>query len=241
MTDYTTVNWPDATVVVSKKLQKYYQEKYKKNVEYIPNGAPEPHHLVPDGIHQWGLYGKDYILFAARLVPEKWCHGLINAYKRINNPRFPLVIAGDSNYGDQYAADLKKNASENIRFPGFVTGRLMQELYSNAYAYVLPSTIEGLSTGLLEAMSYGNCVLVSDIEENMEAIAGCGLTFRSGNENDLQEKLEDLMNQPQMVDSYREKARLSVQKEYNWESITDEFENLYKQLLSSSHPSSIGE
>ncbi len=229
-TDYTTVNWPNATVVVSRKLQNYYESKYKKKVHYIPNGSPEVLTMAPDNIQKWGLNNKDYLLFAARLVPEKWCHGLINAYKRIENPRMPLVIAGDSEYGDPYGVALKKNAGNNIRFLGFVTGTMMQELYANAYAYVLPSTIEGLSTGLLEAMSYGNCVLVSDIEENKEAISGCGLTFKSGDEKYLQEKLEYLLGHPEMLDTFRDKARQRVREEYNWETITDEFIDLYTEL-----------
>lgn len=47
-----------------------------------------------------------------------------------------------------------------ICFIGFVQGDILQELYSNAYVYVLPSDVEGMPLSLLEAMSYGNCYII---------------------------------------------------------------------------------
>jgi glycosyltransferase involved in cell wall biosynthesis len=232
MTDYTTVAWPDATIVVSKKLQQYYQSHSKKEIIYIPNGAPEPVFYPPDEIKAFGLQENNYILFAARLVQEKWCHGLIEAYQKIENPSKILVIAGDSNYGDPYAEQLKKNASNKIRFLGFIQGKVMQELLSNAYFYVLPSEIEGLSTGLLEAMSYGRCVLVSDIEENLEAIGETGMQFQNNNVDSLSECLKYLIAHPGDVEEFGKLARRRVEQEYNWEIITDRYEECYSQLQS---------
>ncbi|MFQ9701982.1 MAG: glycosyltransferase [Enterocloster clostridioformis] len=50
-------------------------------------------------------------------------------------------------------------------FTGFIQGKTLDELYGNCYLYVLPSDLEGMPLSLLEAMSYGNCCVVSDIEE----------------------------------------------------------------------------
>lgn len=47
---------------------------------------------------------------------------------------------------------------------------MLDELYSNAYIYTLPSDLEGMPLSLLEAMSYGNCCLVSDIPECVEVV-----------------------------------------------------------------------
>lgn len=231
MADYTTVHFPDVATVVSKKLKTYYEEKYRRLVEYIPNGAPATTKISPDEVREFGLSGDDYILFAARLVPEKWCHGLIEAYNRIPHPSKKLVIAGDGHYGDAYATQLKCNASENVRFLGFVTGRKMQALLSNAYIYVLPSEIEGLSTGLIEAMAYGNCALVSDIEENLEVIEDKGFHFKVGDVEDLRRKIEYLLKHPDVVESYRPLARDHVGKSYNWDRVTDQYETLYIKLI----------
>jgi glycosyltransferase involved in cell wall biosynthesis len=231
MTDYTTVQFPSVTTAVSRKMQRYYQEKFHQPVVYIPNGVAPSKKVNPQEILRYGLKGNDYILFAARLVPEKGCHDLIRAYRSLNSPEKKLVIAGDGSYNDPYAQTIKKNADKHILFLGFVEGRLLDELLSNAYMYVLPSEIEGLSTGLLEAMSYGNCVLVSDIEENVEAISGAGFTFKSGSCDDLAVKMQALLQDEKMVERYRDLAKRTSNEKYDWERVTDQYEALYQFLL----------
>jgi len=231
MTDYTTVHFPSVTTAVSHKLQRYYQEKSHRPVVYIPNGVAPSQKVNPQEILRYGLKGNDYIFFAARLVPEKGCHYLIQAYQSLCSPGKKLVIAGDGNYDDPYVDALKKNANEHILFLGYVKGRLLAELLSNAYLYVLPSEIEGLSTGLLEAMSYGNCVLVSDIEENVEAIGEAGVTFKSGSCQDLEAKIQVLLQDEALVQHYRRLAKQIVFERYDWEWVTDQYETLYKTLL----------
>jgi glycosyltransferase involved in cell wall biosynthesis len=230
-TDYSTVRFPDVTTVVSETLKKYYEGRFYKKVTYIPNGVNSVEPLPPDRIKTIGLQGDDYIFFASRLVPEKGCHYLLDAFERLGKCGKKLVIAGDSPEDDPYAANLKLRESENIHFLGFVTGQLLQELISNCYVYVLPSEIEGLSTGLLEAMSYGNCVLVSDIPENLEAIDGCGVVFRSGDVGDLEYKLRFLLGNKDQVIDFRGKAKAYVREMYNWDRVTDEYEDLYYSLV----------
>lgn len=231
MSDYFTVSFPNATTVVSKKMKKYYEDKFRKNVHYIPNGVNDFSKVEPKEIHSLGIREDEYILFASRLVPEKGCHYLIKAYKELENPSKKLVIAGDANYRSRYTSELKKQGNENIIFLGFVRGRLLQELMSNAYIYVQPSEIEGLSIALLEAMSYGNCVVVSDIEENLEVIGDCGFYFRDRNYKDLKRVLEFLMRNEEIVYEMRRKARDHVIKAYNWDLVADQFEALYFSLL----------
>ena len=231
MTDYTAVTLPDATTVVSRKMQRYYQDRFGRQVIYIPSGVSHSEKVPAQEICRLGLSGNDYILFMSRLVPEKGCHYLVQAYNQLHCPGKKLVIAGDSNYGDRYAAELKKQGNENILFLGFVRGRLLQELLSHAYLYVLPSEIEGLSLSLLDAMSCGNCVLVSDIEENLEVIEDSGFSFKSKDIQDLKSKLEHLLSREDMVRQYRDKARTHVHTHYDWERVTDQYESLYQGLI----------
>ncbi|WP_160317503.1 glycosyltransferase family 4 protein [Ornatilinea apprima] len=229
-TDFTTARFPNAATAVSQKMQHYYQDHFGRSVKYIPNGVKPVERVEPDEIHRLGLWGDDYILFAARLVPEKCAHHLIEAYCRIPYPTKKLVIAGDGSYGDLYAEKLKQSACDRIIFPGFVRGRLLEELLSNAYLYVLPSEIEGLSTGLLDAMNYENCVLVSDIEENLEVIADAGFSFRTNSVDDLSAKLTQLMLDEPLVREYRRKAGQSVRARYDWEKVTDQYLEIYSSL-----------
>lgn len=169
---------------------------------------------------KYGLQGNDYIFFAARLVREKGAHYLIDAYKRLKTD-LKLVIAGDVQHEDKYKSELYKLAegNKNIIFTGFVTGKLLNELFSNCYIFVLPSEIEGLPTVLLEAMSYGNCCLVSDMAENLEALSNYGYIFKNKDVNDLTEKLEFLLNNKDEVNAFMEKARDYVLENYSWDKI----------------------
>jgi len=230
-TDYSITHFPTTTTAVSLNLQHYYEEKFHRPVIYIPNGVNPAQRERADEIRKLGLKGDDYILFAARLVPEKGAHYLIEAYNTLDNPKKKLIIAGDSIYGDTYAEKLKNNINKNILFPGFVKGKLLRELFSNAYIYVLPSEIEGLSTGLLEAMNYENCVLVSDIKENQEAIGDEGFTFVSRSVEDLRLKLDYLINHPSVVKEYRKMAATSVRDRYDWDNVTKSYEKLYFNSL----------
>jgi glycosyltransferase involved in cell wall biosynthesis len=238
--DYCAINFPDATIVVSNKLKNYYKSKFRRDVNYIPNGINSIEYAPPDEIFKIGLKGNDYILFAARLVPEKGCHYLIDAYQTIEGCTKKLVIAGDSVLNDPYGEKLKGYADPKIIFTGFVTGKLFQELLSNAYLFVLPSEIEGLSTGLLEAMGYGNCVLVSNIEENQEAIGDAGVTFVSKSSNDLANKLRLLLENEDLVNKYRKLAKEMLGEKYDWDQITKQYEILYQLLISKKQNTRIG-
>lgn len=82
---------------------------------------------------------------------------------------------------------------KRIIFTGPVKKPVLDELYSNAYLYTLPSNSEGMPLTVLEAMSYGNCVLVSDISECKTVVENYGITFKTDDIEDLQSKLEYLL------------------------------------------------
>ncbi len=229
LTDFTTIYFPTAATAVSKKMVEHYGKIASRPVTYIGNGIEHKNPRPANLIHELGLKKDNYILFAARFVPEKGAHHLIEAFKKIKTDK-KLVMAGDGAYGDPYAEKLKKNACGNIIFPGFVQGNLFEELLSNAYLYVLPSDIEGLSTGLLEAMCYGNCVLVSDIEENLEAIAGNGVSFQAGSPEELQRHLAILLENSQLVQEFRKKASIYMKTHFDWDATTDQIEHLYMSI-----------
>jgi len=232
LTEMPSVKVPNVITVVSKVQQRYLGKKYGVESVYIPTGINPPTIEKPELIKQYGLNGNDYIFFAARLVKEKGVHYLIEAYKNIN-PDLKLIIAGDAEHEEAYKKelhDLAKN-NENIIFTGFVTGKILREFYSNCYVFVLPSEIEGLSTALLEAMSYGNCCLVSDIPENIEALNSCGYNFRNKDVEDLSRKLDYLINNQNAVEAIKDKAKDHVMENYLWDDIASRFEELYKELL----------
>ena len=154
---------------------------------------------------------------------------LVDAFKLVKTDK-KLVIAGGSSDTDEFMKELKARASSDKRiiFTGFVQGEILEELYSNAYIYTLPSTLEGMPISLLEAMSYKNCCLTSDIKECTEVIKDTGVSFRTSDVNDLKEKLQMLCEDPKIVGEYRTKAFSRSINDFNWDVVVDSTLELYK-------------
>jgi len=227
--EYPALHFPDRTIVVSRTLQKYFQWKYSLEPVFIPNGTQVPQPAPPNKIRRMDLAEGRYILFVGRLVPEKGCHFLLEAFRGVKTDA-RLVMVGGGSHSDDYVARLRRVADERVIMPGFITGELLRELWSNAYLVVQPSTMEGLSISLLEALSYGNCVLMSDIPENVEVSGGSAVTFRSKDVEDLREKLQSLLNDEPLVRRYGEMARKHVLEQYDWEKVVDSTEQLYESV-----------
>lgn len=228
-----SVWFPHETVVVSRVLADHYQQQYNKSVTVIPNGFTPPHPRPANHIHQFNLEKDNYYLFVGRLVPEKSIHTLIEAFRKTNSQR-SLVIAGRATFANKYHNHLLQLAEgdERIVFTGYQTGETLQELFTNPYAIIHPSELEGLSIALLEGFSYGNCILISDRPENIEAVDGVGITFRSGDLEDLRNKIQTLDDNPDLVASYREKAREKLAQKLDWQSVARENMLIYDRLSS---------
>lgn len=224
------VKYADEIIVLSKGVQDYFQETYGRKTVFIPNGVNRPEIYEPRLIKEkYGLEKDSYILYLGRLVPEKGEHYLIEAFKGIDTHK-RLVIAGGASDTDDYMESLKKLAAgdKRIIFTGFVQGRLLEELYSNAYVYVLPSDLEGMPLSLLEAMSYGNCCLVSDIAECAEVVEDKAVTFKKSDAADLKEKLQKLCDDEELVREYKDEAADFVCGKYSWDDVVGKTLDLYR-------------
>jgi len=233
-TEAPSVKFPHVLTVVSNVQKEYIKNKYGRESVYIPTGVNPPKMRKPSLIKKrWGLSERDYILFAARLVPEKGAHYLIEAFKSTRPAGLKLVIAGDAPHEEEYKRRLKALAGgdPDIIFTGHASGETLEELFSNPYLFVLPSETEGLPTALLEAMSYGNACLVSDIPENIEALNSLGFTFRTKDADDLAEKIKTLSGEGAKIEKLRPKAKKYVLENFSWDNIAVEFEELYKKAL----------
>ncbi len=224
------VKHADEIIVLSKGVQRYFMDTYGRETVFIPNGVNRPEIKHADIINKrFGLSKDSYILYLGRIVPEKGEHYLIDAFKQIDTDK-KLVIAGGSSDTDEYMDRLKKMAQgdERIVFTGFVQGQKLEELYSNAYIYVLPSDLEGMPLSLLEAMSYGNCCLVSDIKECTEVIEDKAEVFRKSDIDDLRIRLQELCNREDLVQKYKKDAAEYICGRYDWNKIVDKTLELYK-------------
>lgn len=236
--EWASVAISDALTVVSQTQQAYLREKYDTRSVFIPPGISPVDHALPDEIARLGLHRGDYILFAARLEKEKGLRYLIEAYKKLK-PEKKLVVAGDNPLDDTYKREMRTLADgdPNVIFTGFVSGKLLQELFSNCYLFALPSELEGLPIAVLEAMNYGCACLVSDIPENREAIGGHGFTFRNKDSDDLARVLGDLLASPDRVRDAGVAARTYVAGRFSWDAVADDLEQLYLAVSKRSTPS----
>ena len=226
------VKYADEIIVLSKGVQKYFKEMYNRNTHFIPNGVNKPIIRKPKIIKErYDLDKDDYILFLARIVPEKGLHYLINAFKQIDTNK-KLVIAGGASHTNDYLQEIRKKAEEDNRIimTGFVQGEELEELYSNCYLYCLPSDVEGMPISLLEAMSYGKNCLVSDIEENVQVVGNYGLSFKKSNIQDLKEKLNFLLSNNNETKSLNDISKYILDN-YNWTNSVYKIEKIYKEVL----------
>ena len=224
------VRFAHRIVVLSRNVQQYFLDTYGVQTVWIPNGVTRPEKQPPVEIsRQFGLDEEEYILFLGRLVPEKGVHDLIGAFRSLDTDK-KLVIAGGGSDTDEYVRRLRELAAgdERILFTGFVQGRLLEELYSNAYCYVLPSSVEGMPLSLLEAMSYGSCCLVSDIPECAEVVEDHALTFPAGDVSALTQRLRLLIGDPAQAAAYRADAQRFVCGKYDWDDVTKKTLELYQ-------------
>ncbi len=224
------VKHADKIIVLSKEMQEYFRKEYDRDTIYIPNGVSEatkrPANIIKN---KWGLEKDSYILYLGRIVPEKGIQYLLEAWKDIQTDK-KLVIAGGSSDTNDFFMELQNKSGDNVIFTGFQQGEALEELYSNAYLYCLPSDLEGMPLSLLEAMSYGNCCLTSNIPECVEVFENMAVSFQKGDVLDLKNKIITLLYDVEKVTWYKNNATDYILKKYNWDFSVEQTLNIYKNI-----------
>lgn len=229
----TLAKYADEIIVLSKSATDYFKETYGRETKIIPNGIDRPVRRNANKITEaFGLHKDEYICVISRLTAEKGIHYLIDAYNRIKTDK-KLVIAGDTSDTDDYVAHIKEMAAgnKNIIFTGFVSGEMLDELYSNAYAMCLPSDIEGMSLSLLEALAYKNALICSDIPENTAVAEDKAIYFKKGNVDDLLAKLKKICDNEQRRNDLRKDADEFILKKYSCTASAKATYELYEKIM----------
>ena len=221
--------YADEIIVLSEGVKQYFQDTYGRETRFIPNGVNRPEIKSAELItEKYGLIKDSYILFLGRLVPEKGIRYLIEAFKGVNTDK-KLVIAGGSSDTNTFADELKELAKDDNRilFTGFVEGQELEELYSNSYIYTLPSDLEGMPLSLLEAMSYGNCCVVSNIAECVEVVEDKAFVFKKSDISDLKDKIQQACDNSGLVGRLKSQATDFICNKYDWDDVVKKTLNLY--------------
>jgi glycosyltransferase involved in cell wall biosynthesis len=229
---------PDATIAVSRDLSEYYSRRHNCDSIYIPNGVQDPIRRPASEISaRFGLTERGYVLFVGRLVPEKAPDLLIRAFRRIpGNVR--LVLAGGSSFTTDFVRGLHELAAGDPRivFTDYAYGPLLEALYNNAAAFVLPSNLEGLPLTLLEAASFGLPIVASAIPPHLEVIGTSApghRLFAPDDERSLRDALQQTLatGAAEWVGAHALRQR--VLERYRWDATVDDLEQLYYWLLRS--------
>jgi glycosyltransferase involved in cell wall biosynthesis len=221
----------DGVITDTPVMEQYYREKYARRTAMITYGAPTERLEDGEWLQRFGLEPRRYVLFVGRLVPEKNAHLLIEAFEALDTG-MKLVIVGDDPFGQDYVDSLKQRAGSRVVFTGYLYGDGCAALQSSAYVFVLPAEVGGTPPVLLEAMGYGNCVLVSDMPSHLETIGDAGVAYDlEAGADDLGQKLAWLIGHPETVEDYRHRAAIRVAERYQWDDVVDAHEELYSRLI----------
>jgi glycosyltransferase involved in cell wall biosynthesis len=215
----------------SKDVKNYYLQTYGVSSSCIAYGIRECQAAKDDVLQRYGLCRRDYVLFVGRLVPENNVHHLIDAFEKTKTDK-KLVIVGDDPWERDYVRSLKSTGDARVVFTGAVYGDGYAQLQQGAYLFVLPDEVGGTHPALVEAMGFGNCVLVNDTPSNLEVIADAGFSY-SGKDGarDLQRRLQTLIDAAALVEDYRERARQRARQTYRWEDVVGDHVLFYRQIL----------
>jgi glycosyltransferase involved in cell wall biosynthesis len=210
-------------------IHDYYHVRHKAPSTMIAYGGEVERRPDRALVRKWRVEPNRYVLYVSRLEPENNAHLVIEAFKKVRTA-YRLLIVGDAPYAENYISDLKARArgDKRIVFTGFVFGQDYRALQQNAYCYVHATEVGGTHPALLEAMGYGNCVLTLATPENIEVVGDAGVPYID--EFDLAEKLQRVLRDGSLVQAYRNRAQLRIQNHYDWETVVDQYEQLFARM-----------
>ena len=226
---------PNVMVTDAQVIHDYYHNRYHASSRMIAYGSEVERRPDRATVRKWRAEPNRYVLYVSRLEPENNAHLVIEAFKKVRTA-FRLLIVGDAPYAREYIDDLKQRArgDKRIVFTGFVFGQDYRALQQNAYCYVHATEVGGTHPALVEAMGYGNCVLTLATPENLEVLGSAGINYKD--EADLTAKLQRVLRDGSLVQSYRHRAQDRARRNYDWERVVDQYEQLFSEIAGITQP-----
>jgi len=210
-------------------IRSYYQKRFNKFSTFIPYGAPTEKEPTTEVLDKHSVKPNQYILYVSRMEPENNAHLVVKAFEQVKTD-MNLVMVGDAPYSTDYIKNLKATKDRRIVFTGYVFGKGYREFQSHAYMYVQATEVGGTHPALLEGMGFGNCVLANDVPEHREVIRESGPYFSTSDWKDLRDKMQYLVDNPNVVKKYQSKAVARIKEAYTWDRISDSYEQLFLKM-----------
>jgi glycosyltransferase involved in cell wall biosynthesis len=229
------VQFADHVIIDNHPSLEYFRTEFgiaDDRLSYIPYGADFERPQATDRLERFGVRPRRYLLFVGALVPDKGPDVLLDAYRQVDGD-MPLVVVGDSPFAPEFREHLRAAAATDPRvvLAGYVYGEEYRQLVAHAYAYVHPPRNEGTSPALLQAMAFGNCIVSSDIPETLEVIGDTGLTFPCGDSQALAQRLQTVLQEPELVEEKRDEAHKRARAKYSWDEVAAAHRRVYERVL----------
>ncbi|MFC2169497.1 glycosyltransferase [Acidobacteriota bacterium] len=229
MGEIFSVIFPNEIVTDAKVIQNYYRNRYHKESNLISYGASTERASSQSSLIKFGIKPNDYLLYVSRLEPENNAHIVLKAFNQVKT-NMRLVIVGDAPYASEYISSLKSVKDKRVIFTGFVFGQGYKEFLSHAYCYIHATEVGGTHPALIEAMGIGNTVIVNGTPENIEVLGGAGLMYKKNDVEDLRQRIQFIIDTPQLKNRFGNKAQERIENYYNWKTIIDQYEKLFIDL-----------
>lgn len=230
LSSFITANIPNKVIFDNIFSKKIFEQKFNKKFDFIPYGCEVTIDEDDDMILQsLGVKKDDYFLFIGRFIPDKGVHYLIKAFEQTETDK-SLILVGGSPNPSQYEKSLRKTQDKRVIFPGYIYGNATNVLIKNAYTYIQPSDVEGLSPLVLTVMGIGTPLICSDIEENLFIVKNNSLTFTKGNIEDLRSKLMFALNNHVKIIELAQRGKSDILKRFSWESVTNKHIELFNNM-----------
>ncbi len=231
LTVFITAYAPHRIVFDSIFYKQDFEKRFNKTYDFVAWGAEvEEENLNTSVLDEFDLSPGEYFLFVGRFIPDKGLHYLVPAFEQLQTDK-KLVLVGGAPNPAEYEKSIMATRDSRVVFPGFVFGDRNFSLMKYAYAYVQPSDIEGLSPVVLENMGLGTPIICSDIPENQFAVEDTAITFKQGDTNNLREKMQWALDNPDELKGYGDAGRARAKEKFNWDLCADQYEEIFQQLL----------
>lgn len=229
---FITAHAPDAVIFDNVFAREHFEKRFARKYDFIPFGSDVPEFEHEDDIFKkLGLKEKEYFLFVGRFIPDKGLHYLIPAYEMVDTEKKLVLVGGSPNPSD-YEKKLLSTKDKRVVFPGFVYGDDSLRLMKNAYCYIQPSDVEGLSPVILNVMGLGTPIICSDIKENLYAVSDDAILFKKGDVKSLKDAIEKSLSSPEEIKHNADRARNRVLSDFTWDKVAKDHEELFLKLLS---------
>ena len=226
---FITAHGNNAVIFDNIFARKSFEDRFKKEFDFIPFGSDVDYEEDSECVlERLGLERGGYLLFVGRFIPDKGLHSLIPAFEMIDTSK-KLVLIGGSPNPSSYEDKIKQTRDKRIVFPGFLYGPEVHALMRNAFAYVQPSAIEGLSPVILEAAYLGAPIICTDIPQNRYAISEHGTYFRANDINDLAHTLRWALDHPAEMATRAELGSEYVRSRFSWSAVVDQYIEVFSR------------